>query len=640
MSWNRVNMLEPQSRRHLMEALRPPVGYELDRAIGTTFSLDLLALLTAPLSFTIFGWEEEDGSPTADPLALFEGLRRYSDRISIFCQAGQIAVPTSSPLLLGYLEDSVIEVTPPTPGRIFHPKVWALRLTSADGPAMYRLLVLSRNLSFDRSWDTVLVLEGEVSGRKRGSTVNRPLGEFFTALPGLAVREVPEHAREAVELIQEEIRRTDFELPLGFNNVRFWPLGLSGRRQWPFGERVGRLLCISPFATKGLLDRLPGRAGGVLVSRHEELDALDPKTLEAFGQSYVLRQEAELEDELPEEATEEASGDGSGRPTSEDHEGETLSGLHAKLYVVDAGWNARIWTGSANATHAAFSGNIEFLVELAGKKSFCGIDRVLGISDDSTGFKDLLQRYEPTTEPAERDQTRARLENRADDVRRDLVGSSLRASITTSEDAADRFTVVLHMEKNVSAPEDVSVRCWPITLRHEQAARVFDLSSASVAQFELSLEAITPFFAFEVTATEGEARFSRRFVLNVPLSGAPENRREAMVNALLSDRGRVMRLILMLLAEGSPDERQISLVLGRSCTGETSSSGTGGVPNIPLFEEIVRALWNNPRALDRIESMLARLRRSERGTELIPEGLEEIWPQVMEARGATSGEDA
>jgi hypothetical protein len=161
---------------------------------------------------------------------------------------------------------------------------------------------------------------------------------------------------------------------------------------------------------------------------------------------------------------------------------------------------------------------------------------------------------------------------------------------------------------------------------------------SSVAEFELSLEAITPFFAFAVTSTEGKATFTSRFVLNVPLSGAPENRREAVVNALLSDRGRVMRLILMLLVEGSPDERQISLLLGRSRTGETSSNGAGGVPNIPLFEEIVRALWNNPRALDRIDSMLATLRRSERGVELIPEDLEEIWPQVMEVRRATSGE--
>lgn len=621
-----------------MEALRPPAGYELDRAVGTTFSLDLLALLTAPLSFTIFGWEEEDGSPTGDPLALFEGLRRYSDKISIYCQAGQIAVPTSSPLLLGYLEDSVIEVAPPTPDRIFHPKVWALRFVPEDGPVMYRLLVLSRNLSFDRSWDTVLVLEGEVSGRKRGNAANRPLGDFFAALPDLAVRDVPEHAREAVELVKQEIRRANFQLPAGFSNVRFWPLGLSRRNQWPFGDRVERLLCISPFIGKGLLGRLPGKSGGVLVSRPEELDALDPDPVETFGQTYVLRQEAELEDEAPEEEADEVPGDASGRPRTEDEEGETLRGLHAKLYVADAGWNARIWTGSANATHAAFSGNIEFMVELAGKKSFCGIDRVLGTSDDSTGFKDLLQRYEPPTEPVKQDETRAMLENRADDVKRSLVGSSLSAAVTASNDGVVRYTVVLSAEENASVPEDVAVRCWPITLRHGQAVRVFDLTSPSVAQFKLSLEAITPFFAFEVTATEGEASFSRRFVLSVPLSGAPENRREAIVEALLSDRGRVMRLILMLLAEGSPEERQISLLLGKSRTGESSSNGTGGVLSIPLFEEIVRALWNNPRSLDRIESMLATLRRSERGAELIPEGLDQIWPQVMETRRARSGE--
>lgn len=622
-----------------MEALRPPAGYELDRAIGTTFSLDLLALLTAPLSFTIFGWEEEDGSPTADPLALFEGLRRYSDRISIFCQAGQIAVPASSPLLLGYLEDSVIEVAPPTPGRIFHPKVWALRLTTEDGPVMYRLLVLSRNLTFDRSWDTILALEGEVSERKRNYAVNHPLGDFFAALPNLAVRDVPQRAREAAHLVQEEIRRTAFELPAGFDDISFWPLGLSGKRQWPFVDRVDRLLCVSPFVGKGLLDRLPGRSDGVLVSRHEELDTLNPKTVEAFGRTYVLRQEAELEDEVPEDETDEAPGDASKRLTTEDDEGETLRGLHAKLYVADAGWNARIWTGSANATHAAFSGNIEFVVELTGKKSFCGIDRVLGTSGDSTGFDALLQRYEPTTESVEPDETRARLENRADDVRRGILSSSLRANVTASDNATDRYTVVLKAEQGVSLPEDVAVRCWPITLRQEQSAKVFDLSS-SAAEFELSLEAITPFFAFAVTATEGEASFTRRFVLNVPLSGAPENRREAIVDALLSDRGRVMRLILMLLAEGSPEERQIALLLGRSRTGESSSNGTAGISTIPLFEEIVRALWNNPRALDRIESMLATLRRSERGAELIPEDLEEIWPQVMEARRATSGEGA
>ncbi len=108
-------MLDPETRSHTLEILRPPQGYELDRAIATTFSLDLLALLTAPLAFTLFDWEDEVGRTTNDPLAILESLRRYADRISIFCQAGRIAVPKTHQLF-SYLEDSIFQVTARRPG--------------------------------------------------------------------------------------------------------------------------------------------------------------------------------------------------------------------------------------------------------------------------------------------------------------------------------------------------------------------------------------------------------------------------------------------------------------------------------------------------------------------------------------------
>jgi len=78
-------VLEPQDRRLLLDALRPPAGYTLETAIGTTFSLDLLALLTVPLAFTLFDWEDEEGRPMADPLALLEAVRRHADHVAIFC---------------------------------------------------------------------------------------------------------------------------------------------------------------------------------------------------------------------------------------------------------------------------------------------------------------------------------------------------------------------------------------------------------------------------------------------------------------------------------------------------------------------------------------------------------------------------
>jgi len=58
-------MLLPNERRSLEECLRPPVGFSLDCAIATTFSLDLLALLEAPLAFTMFEWQESGQRPRA-----------------------------------------------------------------------------------------------------------------------------------------------------------------------------------------------------------------------------------------------------------------------------------------------------------------------------------------------------------------------------------------------------------------------------------------------------------------------------------------------------------------------------------------------------------------------------------------------
>src|SRR5688500_6653700 len=105
-------MLEPSQRSLLLESLQPPDGYRLTHAVGTTFSLDLIALLTAPMAFTLYSMEDRAGRPTAHPLALLEAVRRHAEKISLFCQAGEIKVPPHDQLLYGQLENCVVEVTP------------------------------------------------------------------------------------------------------------------------------------------------------------------------------------------------------------------------------------------------------------------------------------------------------------------------------------------------------------------------------------------------------------------------------------------------------------------------------------------------------------------------------------------------
>src|SRR5438105_2084907 len=109
-------MLGPRERSLLLESLRPPNGYRFDRAIGTSYSLDLLALLTTPLAFTFFDWEDDNGRPSANPLALLEAVRRHADKIAIFCQRGAIKVPRPAQLLNAWIERSVVEVEAPTEG--------------------------------------------------------------------------------------------------------------------------------------------------------------------------------------------------------------------------------------------------------------------------------------------------------------------------------------------------------------------------------------------------------------------------------------------------------------------------------------------------------------------------------------------
>ncbi|MCA9317410.1 MAG: hypothetical protein KDB73_18130, partial [Planctomycetes bacterium] len=296
-------MLEVRHRTLLLESLRPPVGYRLEAAIGTSYTLDLMALLCVPLAFTWFDWEDEEGRPSADPLALLEALRRHARRIHVFCQAGMTALPPTGKPLLVYLERSIVEVKPPTAGGIFHPKVWVLRFVDGEGAVRYRVLVLTRNLTFDRSWDTCLVLEGDLKDRQRAYARNHPLADFVESLPGLAVRgAVSGEAVAATSLMQEELRRVAFEVPEGFDedSLRFHPLGSPGYEEaWPFPQDVPgnrRLLVVSPFLDIGSLRWLVEAFPLVeVVSRPEVLARLPEDLRSDLGRLWTLVPEADPE---------------------------------------------------------------------------------------------------------------------------------------------------------------------------------------------------------------------------------------------------------------------------------------------------------------------------------------------------------
>ena len=68
------------------DLLKPPAGYTLIRAIGTTYSLDLHALLSVPVAMFYSKPLEADLDKNAEPLDVFDSIERASEVVTIFCQ--------------------------------------------------------------------------------------------------------------------------------------------------------------------------------------------------------------------------------------------------------------------------------------------------------------------------------------------------------------------------------------------------------------------------------------------------------------------------------------------------------------------------------------------------------------------------
>jgi hypothetical protein len=627
-------MLDPTARHLYLEKLRPPTECRLDYVVGTTYSLDLLTLLMLPLSSAMFECESADQA-LRDPTALLEALERMTGKLSVFCQRGRIAVPATQQLLFSYLEPMVVEVVLPSSSGSLHAKTWLMRFIGPDNQIIYRFICLSRNLTFNRFWDTALVLEGELQDRKVGYGRNRSLSDFVAYLPTLACTPVSERTRGKIETMSEEVRRVSFEPPPELENEKdwlaFWPVGIPDHRRFLIKGRVDRLLIVSPFLTGGRIRRMTdNQTECILVSREESVDELDEDARARFSEILVMDDAVMRHRETIERITgEKDTGEAEGTQTQE----PDLSSLHAKLYVADAGWKARLWTGSANATHSAFSGrNVEFMVELRGKRSNIGIDAILGHDEHRTTFRDLLRSYVPPSESPPENPERRALEERVESLRQGIVTSDLHLFVHRVKDG-DSYDLVLRMDSQapLSLHDGIDGRCWPITLEkgYAQDLRAL-LSNGEVAFRNLSTVAVTRFIAFELTGRSGSLEHSTRFALNLPIDNIPDDRDNHILRSILSDKNRFVRYLLLLLSEDATSVWLAEL-------HQHTDLGTSGqaVPLLgasDLAEKLVRTYSRAPDKLDRVAKLVDDLCKTPEGRQLLPEGFEELWRVIWKAK--------
>jgi hypothetical protein len=135
---------------------------------------------------------------------------------------------------------------------------------------------------------------------------------------------------------------------------------------------------------------------------------------------------------------------------------------------------------------------------------------------------------------------------------------------------------------------------------------------------------VTSFVAFELRHP-GQKVHAVRFVLNLPVVGAPQNRRETVIRSILDDPQKVMRFIRFLL---SGEE---GWFIGGDGTGGSWNGAWAPWESEALLEPLLKALRDDPRRLDSVESLLKEL--SVDGKELpVPPGFEAVWGAIWEAR--------
>ncbi len=593
-------MLSPDARGLYTNAVCPPPGYIFDQAIATTYSIDPATLLTLPTHLAL---AERPSSSPPDPIKLLESLRRLSDRFSVYVDHTGIKAPSTRNLLYGFLESMVIPVRAPR-GGVFHPKIWVLRFIEPDldAPPLIRLLVLSRNITFDRSWDIALQLEGRPG--LRYIAANRPLGELIQTLPVMSALPVSEARRLRAEQLADEIRKTDWELPEGYESVDFHVLG-NNRRAWS-PPRARRMAVVSPFLTDNALAWLRSQTDKLVavVSRPEALNDLEPAPAEERW--LTLDDAAETED-------------------GEEADRRDTLGLHAKIYLHEKGAWTRLYLGSANATSASLieRKNVEVLVELAGKTSRVGgIDALLGES----GLGSLLSEYVRQEEGMSAEDADEVAAHRAlDSAKAVLAEAALKVLCTPDGDA---WKMMLSASREFLLPGIARLAAWPITVAEDRAMDIMGITQARAIELgRYAVESTTGLIAFELETDIKNLKTT--LVLNLPIEGLPENRDDAIFRLVLNNREGFLRYLRMLLGEdGAPFGSEGGVFGGGDGNGGWSPRFSD---EVPILEELARAFSRNPEKLKDVRAVLDRLKKNPDTASIIPPDFVRVWTVFEDA---------
>lgn len=578
--------------------LMPPKGYKLESAVGTTYSLDLEALTAIAVCLGLS--EEVDSRLMQNPICMLNALQKVSDRLILFCEAGQIKVPSKPTALSVLLEKIVVEVALPkdkSMGRYpaFHPKTWMLSYINSDGDRKYRFVVMSRNLTFDRSWDISFAMDSSKKVRQKRKSA--PICKFLEYLACNVNKQCIDYVkkRNLIRKMMKEIKDISFSLDSNVfgENFEIFPLGI-GEKSYQMGNdklfctqkgnadsTFNELVVMSPFLSRSviadfnLVDRALSECSRTLITRRSELGKLRECDVNNFT-IYTLKDEIiDGEDEISDESTDKRKQD-----------------IHAKIYLRRKYADVDLYLGSMNASYSAINKNVEMMVKLSTKNKYLNCEKFL--DDIFCGNPD------DTKNPFEQVTIEGAPDNQAD-INRNILEDKIKylcrtkkiAYISKDESNTDKYNIKIEF---TGIDTDESIMISPINSKRKH------ILSEHMEFLDMDILQLSEFYKVEIKL--GDTVLNR--IIMIPTIGFPDNRENSVVNSVIGDRISFIEYISLVLG----DDYILSMIEGKQIRESGMFRKKSGIMPA-IYEKMLRVAVTEPEKIKDIGYVLKMVNDSE-----------------------------
>lgn len=567
------------------ELLSADAYYELDKAVGLTYSLDMEALMGIPLCLGMHG--EMTTGQKNNPLYVLEAIRRTGKKLSIFCNAGCIKVPKTESRLYALLEDSIHEVRMPNYKNNFHPKLWILQYHNIhDGSLMIKIVTLSRNLTFDQSMDVAVDMEGFVGSKINPK--NQPIADLLTFVSQF------DSNKNRYKILIENIRRVEsFELLDCFDDYEFHPFGIYGKnengiKRIPLSEHrkspremfrdCYALFVVSPFLSESVIGDLlddysknpeSGPVKRCLITRDTSVTRRIYDAFNRRGGDGVWTINPAL-------SSNDALEDG-------DTFGYVNRDVHAKIFFTDKyNESKKLYLGSLNASNNAFDHNVEFLLELSYKPYHASYESVrddfLPVDDEKNGC--------PFVQMTGFDEIEKADEESKVDFREAVYGVKS-AEVISCEGSFSIKVYCDHAFDGITIrPFYVKTNIKPLT--EEVVFEGISLSNLS-NMFILSKDGEDCLIRLEVTGMSSEER------------------EDAIFNDIISNRPMFMTYMRYLLDEDFYDSISFEELFSQSRDAGDNPEGYGFAVEPDIYERMLKAAAEYPERLDSMYEVVEKI---------------------------------